>query len=543
MTGASPHRSPVLITDTVVPECLELLRTEPAIEVRYHPGLEGEELLREIADCEALIVRSGTRVTRAVIEAGAHLKVIARAGTGVDNVDVEAATARGIVVMNAPSGNTIAATEHTMALMLALARRIPSADRSLKAGEWQRGRFLGVELRGKTLGLIGYGRIGREVGRRASAFGMRLAIHDPFLAPRELEIPDAEMMGFDAVLATADIITFHLPLTTTTRHLIDAGALAQMKPGVLIVNVSRGGIVDEAALHAALEAGRVAGAALDVFETEPPPADHPLLHRDDVIVTPHLGASTREAQELVALTVAEQLRDYLQGHPARNAVNLPSLPPELMERAWPFLRLGERLGAMQAQLAEGPMRSVRVRFAGDVADLDTEVLALGIYKGLLSPTFGDRANYVNCRAILKERHVQVEHTRADDAGEFTSLVAIEVESEGTHHTVCGTLRRDLSYRLTAVDDYSIDASPAGAMILLKNKDVPGVVGRIGTILGEHQINIGFLTWGRRGERGEGCVDRDQHRLAAPRCGQSPARARADGDLGACGRASRRHRSR
>jgi D-3-phosphoglycerate dehydrogenase len=500
--GPGGTRLPVLITDPVVPECLALLGAAPGIEVRYRPGLTGEDLLREIADCAALIVRSGTQVTRPVIEAGALLQVIARAGTGIDNVDVDAATARGILVVNAPSGNTIAATEHTLALMLALARRIPAADRSLKTGEWQRSRFLGVELRGKTLGIIGYGRVGREVARRAAAFDMRIVVHDPFVAARDVDLPGVELLPLGEVLAAADFLTLHLPLTATTRHVVKDATFAQVKPGVRLVNVSRGGVVDEAALLRALDAGQVAGAAIDVFAEEPPPANHPFFNRDDVIVTPHLGASTREAQELVALTVAEQVLAVLAGKPALNAVNLPSLPPELMERAGPFLHLAERLGAMQAQLAAGPPTAVHARFAGEVAALPTEVIALGLYKGLLTPSLGDRVNFVNCRAVLKERRVAVEHTCSDEAGEFTSLIEVTVESAGARHVVGGTVRRDGSYRLVAVDGYAIDATPAGAMIVLKNRDVPGVVGRIGTILGGHAVNIATMTWGRRGGRGE-----------------------------------------
>ncbi len=500
-TPAEAAPLPILISDQVVPECLALLGRDPGIDVRYKPGLAADALRAEIADCAALVVRSGTQVTRALIEAGPLLKAIARAGTGVDNIDVEAATERGIVVMNAPSGNTIAAAEHTLALMLSLARQVPAADRSLKAGEWQRGRFLGVELREKTLGILGFGRIGREVARLAAAFGMRLLIHDPYVAPCEVDLPGAVMKPWDQVLAEADFLTVHIPLTPATRHLIDDRAFAKMKPGARLVNVSRGGIVDEAALLRALDARRIAAAAIDVFEQEPPAAGDPILSREGLIVTPHLGASTREAQELVALTVAEQLLDYLRGKPARNAVNLPSLAPELMEKARPFLQLAERLGAMQAQIAAGPPRAVHVRFAGDVAERATEVIALGLYKGLLSPSLGDRVNYVNCRAVLKERHVTVEHTCADDAGEYASLIEVTVESEVETHSVAGTFRRDGSYRLTAVDGYAIDATPAGSMIVLKNQDVPGVVGRIGTILGRHEVNIAFMTWGRRGERG------------------------------------------
>jgi D-3-phosphoglycerate dehydrogenase len=491
----------ILITDPVVPECVALLESEPGVKVDLRPGLAGADLQAAITAADALIVRSGTQVTREVIEAGARLKVIARAGTGVDNIDVETATRRGVLVMNAPSGNTIAAAEHTLSMMLALARKVPAADRSVKAGEWQRNRFLGVELLGKTLGILGYGRIGREVARRAGAFGMRILVHDPYVAPGPDE-GGVELRSLPEVLAEADFLTLHVPLTAATRHLIDAAALAQVKPGARIVNVSRGGVVDEGALHEALQGGRVAGAALDVFEEEPPRKGDPLIQRDDVVATPHLGASTREAQELVAITVAEQLLDVMRGRPARNAVNLPELTPEMGEQVRPFLHLAERVGAMQAQLASGPPRSLHVRFAGRVAELDTAMIALGLYKGLLTPTLGDRVNYVNCRAILKERRVAVDHTRADDAGELANVIESTLESEREAHTVGGTFRRDGTFRLTQVDGYLLDASLSGSLIVLRNRDEPGVIGRLGTILGNHQVNISHLTWGRRGERGQ-----------------------------------------
>ncbi len=499
-TSAAP-RFRILIADPVAPECVAVLAADPRVAVDELPGLSAEDLVHRIGDYDALIVRSGTQVTRTIIEAGTRLKAIGRAGTGVDNIDVEAATARGVVVMNAPSGNTIAATEHTLSMMLALARRIPEADRSLKAGEWRRGQFIGVELMGKTLGVLGLGRIGREVAKRAAAFGMRIIAHDPYVAPGPLEMPGVEMAPFETLLAESDFLTLHVPLTPDTHHLIGQAAFAQMKPGMRLINVARGGVVDEGALLQALESGRVAGAALDVFEEEPP-GRNPLLVRDDIIVTPHLGASTREAQELVAVAVAEQVLDYLRGRPARNAVNLPPLTPEMGERVRPFIALAERLGAMQAQLATGPPRAVHVRFAGEVTELETEVIALGLYKGLLVHSLGDRVNVVNCRNILRERNVTVNHTRSDDAGEFSSLIQVTVESEGGTHTLGGTFRRDSSFRLTEVDGYPIDAGLYGSMIVLKNLDVPGVVGRLGTILGNRRVNIAFMTWGRRGERGQ-----------------------------------------
>ncbi|HWN81029.1 MAG TPA: NAD(P)-dependent oxidoreductase, partial [Candidatus Udaeobacter sp.] len=340
-----------------------------------------------------------------------------------------------------------------------------------------------------TLGILGYGRIGREVARRAGAFGMRILVHDPFVVSESGEKGGVEFRPIAEVLAEADFLTLHVPLTSATRHLIDDAALARMKTGARVVNVSRGGIVDEAALRRALESGRLAGAALDVFEEEPPAAKDPLIQRTDVVATPHLGASTREAQELVAITVAEQLLDVLRGRPARNAVNLPTLTPEMGERVRPFLYLAERVGTILAQLVQGPPRALQVRFAGEVAELDTAMIGLGLFKGLLTPSLGDRVNYVNCRAILKERRVTVDMTRADDAGEFASMIEAKVESEGDTHTVGATFRRDGSFRLTQVDGYQLDASLAGTLIVLKNLDVPGVIGRIGTILGDHRVNI------------------------------------------------------
>ncbi len=483
----------VVVADPVVDACLEALYETPGMTVEYLPEASEPALRQALVGADALIVRSGTEVSAELMAAAPNLRVVARAGTGVDNIDLAAATERGILVMNAPSGNTIAAAEHSLSLLLAMARNIPAASASVRAGEWRRGAFMGFELLGKVLGVLGLGRIGREVARRAVAFGMEVVAYDPYVEAGGLA--GVEVVALERLYERAQIISVHLPLLDSTRHMLDDAAFARMRDGVRLVNAARGGIVDEAALERALESGKVAGCALDVFENEPP-GDHPLLARDDVLATPHLGAATREAQEQVALTIAQQVIDFLGGGPVAGAVNLPSVSRDARAALTPFLHLGERLGALLAQMAEGPARALRVGFLGEVALLDHELIALAMYKGLLSPHLGDRVNFINCRAILKERGVSVVHETSDDAGEARSVLAMTLETTGETHTVAASLRLDGSFRLVEVDGYALDATPAGDLIILKNRDEPGVVGRIGTVLGNDGVNIAQLTWGR-----------------------------------------------
>src|ERR671938_667000 len=406
----------ILVSDDVSESGLEPLRAA-GFEVVKRTGLKGGELLEAVRDCEGLVVRSETKVTAELLDAATRLRAVGRAGVGVDNIDVAAATARGVIVMNAPDGNTLTTAEHTLALLLALARRVPQAHASLRAGKWERKQFVGVKLRGKTLGIVGLGRIGRVVAHRALAFGMKVVAYDPFIAPERASDYDLELLPLAEVCARADFLTVHTPLTAETRGIIGAREFAQMKPGARVINCARGGLVDERALHAALKEGRVAGAAIDVFEVEPPAADHPLLQLEEVIATPHLGASTREAQEGVALTVAEQMRDYFLTGALRGAVNAPALGAQELHILQPYLTLAGRLGRFQAQLIDEPVREVRIEFAGEIADMDAAPVARAFLAGLLRDVSA-RVNVVNAFLIAEERGIKVTTTYVRTTGDM-----------------------------------------------------------------------------------------------------------------------------
>ncbi|HYG78760.1 MAG TPA: phosphoglycerate dehydrogenase, partial [Pyrinomonadaceae bacterium] len=402
----------IFVADDVSESGLEPLRAA-GFAVEKRTGLKGDELRGAVADADGLVVRSETKVTPDVMDAAARLRVIGRAGVGVDNIDVPAATARGIVVMNAPDGNTITTAEHTIALLVSLARRVPQAAGALRAGRWERKRFVGVELQGKTLGIVGLGRIGRTVAARARAFGMTIVAYDPFVAPDQARDLELEIAALDEVFARADFLTVHTPLTAETRGIIGAQAFSKMKRGVRIINCARGGLVDERALLAAIKEGTVAGAALDVFEQEPPPADHPLLALEEVVATPHLGASTKEAQEGVAVTVAEQMRDYLSTGALRGAVNVPAVGAQELNALQPYLALAESLGRFQAQLVDDAVREVRLEYAGEVVDLDAAPVTRAFLAGLLRDVSA-RVNVVNAFLIAEERGISVtaSYTRA-----------------------------------------------------------------------------------------------------------------------------------
>jgi D-3-phosphoglycerate dehydrogenase len=493
----------ILVADEVSENGLEPLRAA-SFTVEKRVGLSPGELREALSDCEGLVVRSETKVTDELMESAAKLRVIGRAGVGVDNIDVPAATARGIVVMNAPDGNTITTAEHTLALLVALARNIPQANSSVKAAKWERKRFIGAELQGKTLGIIGLGRIGRAVAARARAFGMKIVAHDPFIAPdqaRDLEIESASM---DEVFSRADFLTVHTPLTSETRGLVGAQAFARMRKGVRIINCARGGLVDEAALYEAIKSGVVAGAALDVFEQEPPPPDHPLLGLEEVIVTPHLGASTTEAQEGVAVTVAEQMRDYLLTGALRGAVNVPALGAKELSALQPYLALAESLGRFQAQLVDSAVREVRLEFAGEMVELDAAPVTRAFLAGLLRDVSA-RVNVVNAFVIAEERRITVT-TSYVRGGAAASAIRTRVVCEGGEQTASGTVfgiaGGGREGRITEINDFRIEATPRGRILVMHNRDVPGVIGRVGTILGEQGINISAFHLGRRERGGE-----------------------------------------
>lgn len=479
----------ILIADKISADGLVPLREDGRFEIVNRPGLSGDDLARAMADADAVIVRSATKITRASLGAPGRLKVIGRAGVGVDTIDVDAATEHGIAVLNAPSGNTISAAELAFALLLALVRRVPAADRSMKQGEWDRARFSGTELQGKTLGLVGAGRIGGEVSRRAHAFGMRVVVYDPFLNEDRARTLDVELASLEDVLRRADVLSIHVPLTDSTAGLIGAAQLAMMKRGALLVNAARGGIVDESALAHALANNRLGGAALDVFEQEPLPADHPLRKIDNLVLTPHLGASTEEAQQNVALEIAEAVRAALLDGDLSRAVNAPAIGGDAMRRLRPLLDLGERLGRLAATLAPGAVSHADVRYAGSSDDALRPLVASTLV-GLLVPVVGERAvNFVNALHLAKTRGIEVQSTRLSPHGNYTDYIEVRLASREGDTRVAGTLLGEGHPRVVRIGDHQMNVTPDGALVMIRNRDVPGVIGRVGTLLGDAGINI------------------------------------------------------
>lgn len=492
----------VFVADEVSDDGLEPLR-KGGFDVEKQTALSAEELIARLANCDGLIVRSETKVTREILDEASTLRVIGRAGVGVDNIDVPAATARGIVVMNAPDGNTITTAEHTIALLVALARNVPQANSSVKAARWERKKFIGAELRGKTLGIIGLGRIGRAVAQRAAALGMNIVAHDPFIAADQNQDAEIEIVALDDVLARADFLTIHTPLTNETRGLINPDAFAKMKTGARVINCARGGLIDERGLYDAITSGQIAGAALDVFEQEPPPSDHPLLSLEQVIVTPHLGASTAEAQQAVAVTVAEQMRDYLLTGALRGAVNMPAFGARELALLQPYLSLAESLGRFQAQLLDGSVRELRLEFAGELVEVDAAPVTRAFLAGLLRD-ISARVNVVNAFVIAEERGIGV--TTSYVRGSNASAIRTSVTSANGEQTASGsvftTAEGYRQGRITRIDGFRIEAIPRGHMIVMHNRDVPGVIGKVGSILGDAEINISAFHLGRRERGGE-----------------------------------------
>lgn len=479
----------VLVADKIAREGLAPLAEDARFELVERPGLKGDELAQAVAEADAVLVRSATRITREALSRSTRLRVIGRAGVGVDTIDVEAATEKGVAVMNAPAGNTISAAELACALLLALVRKVPAADRSMKAGEWDRTSFGGTELYRKTLGLVGAGRVGGEVARRARAFGMRVLAYDPFLPPdaaRELGIELAEL---DVVLRAADVISLHVPLTDKTRGMLGDERLALLKRGALVVNAARGGVLDEAALLRRLSDGSIGGAALDVFDQEPLPADHPLRKLPNVVLTPHLGASTEEAQLNVAVEIAEAVRAALLEGDYSRAVNAALVGGERLKRLRPLLELVERLGRVAAAVAQGPVTAVEVRFGGEGDDL-LRPLAAGALIGLLEETVGAGAvNVVNALHLARQRGIVVERTRLDPSRDYSDLIELRVTHGGGTTRVAGALLAAGHPRLVALDEFHLNVVLSGQLLVLRNHDVPGVIGRVGSLLGNAGINI------------------------------------------------------
>ncbi|MCS6815130.1 MAG: phosphoglycerate dehydrogenase [Cyanobacteria bacterium] len=491
----------VLISDPIDQAGIDVLSQVAQVDIKTK--LSEDELVKLIPDYDALMIRSGTKVTAKVIEAGKLLKIIGRAGVGVDNVDVPAATRRGILVVNSPEGNTIAAAEHAIAMMLALSRYIPEANQSVKAGEWKRTAFVGVEVYKKTLGIVGLGKIGAHVATVARAMGMRLLAYDPYVSTERAEQLGCRLVDLDLLLRESDYVTLHIPKTPETQHLINADAIATMKPTARIINCARGGIIDEAALAEALKAGKIAGAALDVYEIEPLEAESPLRSlTKEIVLTPHLGASTEEAQINVAIDVAEQIRDVLLGLPARSAVNIPGLSPEVMQRLRPYLQLAETLGNMLGQLAGGRVDYLNIRLQGELASNDSQPVVVAALKGLLSQALQERVNYVNASLEAKERGIRVIETRDASIRDYTGSIHLATKGSQGEHSVTGALLGDDEIRITSLDDFPINIPPSRYMLFTMHRDMPGIIGTIGSLLGSFNVNIASMQVGRKIVRGD-----------------------------------------
>ena len=488
----------ILIADPIAPEGVELLKSQADVDVKT--GLKTQELMEILGDYEALIVRSETQVTSEVIQTGKRLQVIARAGIGVDNIDLNAATSGGIAVVNAPTGNTIAATEHTLALILALARNLPQAHQSLKQGQWNRSAFMGIEIRNKTLGIIGLGRVGSEVARRAQSFAMHLIAYDPFVAPDYARILGVELVSLEKLLTQSDFVTIHTPLTGGTHHLIGESEMAMMKPSSCIINVARGELIDEDALLKALDKGSLGGAALDVFSHEPP-GDSPLVKHPRVVVTPHLGASTQEAQREVAIEVAEQVMAVLRGEPARNTINAPFLPPEVHAVVAPYLPVASQVGKLLTHLNEGQFVGVNISYQGEIAQHDTAILKSAVLTGLLAPVSSERVNLINAPLMAQQRGLKVTERKSVAAQEYGNLITVTLDTTTGGTTLAGTSMRN-EVHIVRVNDYWMDMVPSVPYLLfVEQRDQPGSIGAVGTVAGNNDINISFMLVGRLSPRG------------------------------------------
>lgn len=483
----------VLIADALSAAALQVF-ADRGIAAEAHVGLGKDELAALIPDYDGLAVRSATKATAKLLAAAPRLRVIGRAGIGIDNIDVAAATSRGIIVMNTPFGNSITTAEHAITLMMALARQLPEADRSTQAGKWEKSRFLGTEVTAKTLGVIGCGNVGANVATRAIGLAMKVIAYDPFLSAERAATLGVEKVELDALLARADFITLHTPLTEKTRRLIDAAALARCKRGARIINCARGGLIDESALAEALRSGHIAGAALDVFEVEPA-HDNPLFGLPGLIATPHLGASTTEAQENVAIQIAEQMSDYLLTGAITNAVNFPSVTAEEAPRLRPFIRLAEQLGLFTGQLTESGLKSVRIEYAGTVAEMNTRALTNSAMAGVLRPLLAD-ANMVSAPVLAKERGIRIEEVRRPKEGAYETYMRLTLGSERGEHSIAGTVFSDGKPRVIQITGIGLEAEIGPHMLYTENADKPGHIGALGTLLGTAGVNIATFNLGR-----------------------------------------------
>jgi D-3-phosphoglycerate dehydrogenase len=489
----------ILVVEPIAREGIERLRTEHEVDER--PGIAPDELCAILPGYDALVVRSQVQVDAAVIAAaGSRLQVIGRAGVGVDNVDLDAATAAGITVVNAPTGNTIAAAEHTLALLYGVARKVAAADASIRRGEWKRAQFTGLELRGRTLGIVGLGKIGQAIAVRATAMEMTVLASDPFVTVEQAGHHGVELVTFDELIERSDVITVHVPLTRSTRGLIGKDQLDRMRPGAIVLNVARGGVLDEAAVAEALRDGRLGGAGIDVFESEPPTGT-PLLDAPNTLLTPHLGASTAEAQVLVAEEVADQVLDVLAGRSARYAVNAPLLTPETARALAPYLPLAEMLGRFFAQFARSGVQTVTIEIAGELAAYDASPLTAAVLRGVIETSTTQRVNLVNAAALAKARGITVVERKTPDAGGYAAQITLSGASGKRTMTVAGTVAGG-EQRLTRLDEYRLDVEPADVMLITHHRDRPGMIGRIGQILGEADVNISAMHVGRSAPRAD-----------------------------------------
>ncbi len=490
----------ILVADPIAEDGVEILRREAEVDVRT--GLAPAELIITIPHYHALIVRSETKVTAEVFAAGKQLQAVGRAGVGVDNIDLNAATERGVIVVNAPLGNTISAAEHTIALMLALARHIPEANASLKSGEWKRSKFVGVELRGKALGIVGLGQVGSEVARRAKGLDMSVIAYDPFVSPERASVLGVELAAtLDDVLTDADFLSLHTVLTPQTKHLIGARELAKVKPSLRLINTARGDLIDIEALVRALDEGRLSGAALDVFPQEPPDVSSAVLHDGRIIVTPHLGASTAEAQERVAVDVAAQILAILRGEPAQYAVNAPMIAVETMSVLGPYIPVAEKVASLATQLAAGQLSNLEIEYLGDIANHNTAALKAAVIKGLLGPITEENVTIVNANLIAEHRGMKITERKGPAEEIYANLIRVHIHTSAGDTDVTGTVAHDGPH-IVAINDFWVDIPPGdGWLLLCENQDRPGMIGAVGTFLGEHDINISFMRVGRTAVRG------------------------------------------
>jgi D-3-phosphoglycerate dehydrogenase len=497
----------VLVTDKLDKEGIDLLKKYPELEVIEKETLKGDDLKKELKGYDAIIIRSDTKMTREVIEASDGLKVISRAGVGVDNVDVPAATEKGIVVMNAPLGNTISTAEYTFAMMISLARKIPFAHAVTKIeGKWDRKTFKGVELLGKTLGIVGLGRIGTEVGKRARAFGMRILGYDPYISDELAAQLGIELSSLEKIYKESDFITLHTPLTEQTKGMISKKEIEMMKKSVRIINCARGGIADEAALAEALQNGRVAGAAIDVFSKEPPfEPRNPLLDAPNCILNPHLGASTSEAQFNVAVESAEAVANFLIHGMIVNSVNMPSVSKELFARLKGFITLSEKMGSMISQCIEGQIKELRITCSGEIEEKDLSILTRAALKGLFNRFLGDTVNYVNSTSTAKSRGIKVVEEKDEAVGEYTNLITLAVKSDQEQMILGGTVYSNNQYKVVRFNDYFFEVDPQGTLIVISNEDKPGVIGKVGTIMGERKVNIASMQVSRKSSENKALI--------------------------------------